>query len=293
MPGGIRKIFVLAAIIQLLWASAPSLAKFILTEMTPEVFASLRYTISGFTLLTLTLVLGRWKPLKLSTLLLLASLGICCVLGSAFLALYGLKLGGVVNFALTSSIAPLWVGLLSTQILGEKLEKNFFIALALYVPGAILVVYARQFESSTNLALSALVLISLAYLLETTGTLVSKRFRLELTTLQYLGLMQIFAAAAGWIFLVISNKVPDLNAISFQTWVYLLFVSLVCFVFCNGVWLWILKRLEGHRLGFFSAFHTLAAGTLGVLIHHEQLNALILVAALLLLVSVWIANRKR
>ncbi len=204
--------------------------------------------------------------------------------------LYGLKLGGVVNFALASSTSPLIVGLLAKVILDEKLSKGFFVSIPLYIGGIVFLTLGKSQISSFQIAWLSISVIALAYFCDGLGFIFAKKMREKISSLQYLTILQSSGALATWFIVTQRNEPMNLGLLNLSQWGSLFFASAISCCLLYIMWYWLLNFIEAHKLGFFEAFHVLAAAMFGFFVFHEPVNILMGLGAACLLISVLLVN---
>jgi len=284
-------LLLIAALLQLVWGLVPSASQFVINEIPVELYIALRWSISGFIFLAYLALSKRWKtpPIRdIASVLLLGVLGYG--IGS-FGTLYGLKLGGVTNFALMGALSPMITSGVSFVVLKEKPRRLFYFALPMCIFGLLLLVLGKYEVSSASLAFSAAGLIIGASVLEALTFVFSKRLRARVGTFEYLAIAQIGAALVMWgLQLTIFHQTNELSQLTSTSWSAAIFVSLIACVFCYAVLYWLLSHIDGHRLALFEGIHTLSAALFGWIIFHESLNGMMIYGGFFLLSGLVIGN---
>ena len=127
----IKVLFVIAAVQQIVWGLVPSASKLVITEIPVELYISLRWTISGLIFLIWISISSGWKGLIKPQTLWVSLLGICGYSLASFGTLYGLKIGGVTNFALMGAMNPIVTSSVAILVLRERPTRLFYVALPL------------------------------------------------------------------------------------------------------------------------------------------------------------------
>lgn len=282
----IYKFLIIAAVLQIVWGFVPSASKIVIDEIPVELYIGIRWTISSCFFILYLAIKKKWKKLSLKDYLIISILGFLGYGIASLGTLYGLKVGGVTNFALISTISPVITSIVSILILKERPQKLFFIALPLSVLGLSLLVIGKNQISSFAIAGTSAILIVLAYVLEAFVFVFSKRFKEKISIAQYLAIAQISTAVLMWILQATSfhqfNKISDL---SFNGFLSAIFVSIVACVLCYAILYWLLNYIDGHKLAFFDGFHTLSATLFGYFLFSEKLRPLMIIGGALILVS--------
>lgn len=285
------KFFALAAALQILWALTPSASKVVLLEIPVELFTAVRWTISGLIFLLVALALKKKIDLHPRMLFKYFLLGVVGYGFSSLGTLYGLKLGGVVNFSLLTAVNPLIVAFLSIKVLKEKVDRKYWIAVPLCVLGLVAMVAGKHNLSGANLAISSAALIIVSYFCEALPFIYSKMYRSKQSLIGYMAVLQLSAAAFMWVAEgVYFRQMDQLFLMSRQGVESLLFVSIVACGICYALLYWLLRFIDGHRLAIFDGIHVIFAAIFGLLFFNEPINFLMIVGGGFLLVALYLAN---
>ncbi len=286
-----RKLFIIATILQLVWGLVPSASQVVISEIPVELYIAIRWTISGLIFLAYLLLSKKWRLPSARDFFRVSLLGIGGFGLASFAMLYGLKLGGVSNFALTGAASPLITSILAILFLKEKPHRLFFAALSICIAGLVFLVIGKHEISSLQIALSATGLILTGSIFEGMVFVFSKRYASKLTAFEYLAIGQLMTAAFMWILQFTTfhqiDRITDLSPRGISA---ALFVSIVACVLCFSVLYWLLKHLDGHRLALFDGLHSLSGTLFGVFIFHERMNSWIASGGILLLTGLVLGN---
>ncbi len=287
----LRQLFIIAAVLQLVWGLVPSASQLVIQEIPVELYIAIRWTISGMIFLAYLALSQRWKFPATEDVIKVLVLG---VLGYGFASigtLYGLKIGGVTNFALMGAISPMITGIVSLFILKEKPRLLFYIAMPLSMVGLLCLVMGKHSLSTSQVALTSAGLILGASALEALTFTFSKKLKSKVGIFEYLAIAQLSAAACMWTLqLTTFHQWEALGQLSLKGMMAALFVSVVACVFCYAVLYWLLKQVDGHQLALFEGLHTLSATFFGIVLFQESLNALMLVGGTLVLTALILGN---
>lgn len=284
----------IAVVLQIVWGLVPSASKIVIQEIPVELYIALRWTISGLIFALFLILTKRWRKISLSDFCFVSLLGL---LGYGFASLgtlYGLKIGGVSNFALMSALGPVVISAVSIVILRERPKRMFYIALPLCVVGLALLVMGKYQISSFHVAgLSALSII-FGYTMEAIVFVFSKRFKSRVGIAQYLAIAQIATSIAFWLAQATYFKQTDqLANLSDKGWMAAIFVSVVACVLCYAVLYWLLQHIEGHRLALFDGIHAVSASLFGFILFQDPLTSLMLIGGLFILAGLVTGNLKK
>lgn len=281
------KLYVLAAALQLVWGLTPSASKLILEYLSVESYSAIRYSFSGFIFLVVTLVKHRSLRLQLRDLPFLVTLGLLAYSLNSLGTLYGLKIGGVLNFALASSLNGIITATVAILLLKEKVGKYFIPAALFSLIGGFFLSWGKYDLSSLKIAGLSILLILGAYVFEALGFVYSKKMKARYPLTEYLAYLQLSAGIFMWILCASTNNLPrEILAMPLTAWSALGFVVIFSCGICYFLLYWLLNHIEGHKLAFFDCFHTLAAALFGVLFFGDSFNLKMLIGGILLLFAV-------
>lgn len=282
---------VIAAILQIVWGFTPSASRIVIQEIPVELYITIRWTISGFIFLIYLWWSQSWKKISINDFLMISLLGIFGYAIASFGTLYGLKLGGVTNFALMSSISPIISSILSIIVLGERPHKTFFLALLMGVLGLIFLLVGKYQVSTFEIAGVSASLIMSAYICEALVFVFSKRYKKIVDTAQYLAISQSAAALFMWsLQFIMFQQVSYITDLTLNGMSALIFVSVIACVLCFAVLYWLLNHVDGHKLSLFESLHVISAVIFGYLIFGDAIKPLMVIGGFLILLSLVIGN---
>jgi drug/metabolite transporter (DMT)-like permease len=287
----VTKLLFIAALLQIVWGIVPSASKFVIDEIPVELYITLRWSISGVIFAIYLLVTKGWRQISVRNIGLVSLLGLLGYGLGSFGTLYGLKVGGVTNFALMGALSPVITSVVAIWVLKERPQRLFYFALPIGVIGLILLIVGKyQISSFAVAGLSATLVIG-AYILEALVFVFSKRFKSQMSAIQYLAITQIATAFFMWILqLSVWKQVDQISHLSLNGLLAAVFVSVVACVLCYAVLYWLLEYIDGHRLALFDGFHTLSAVIFGYFLFNETLTPLMIVGGVLILLSLIAGN---
>lgn len=281
-------------LVQLVWGFTPSASRVVLDYLPVELYAAVRYSVSGLIFLSFTWLRYRRFQCRVRNLPLLATLGILSYGINSLGTLYGLKLGGILNFAMASSLNAFITATMSLLLLREKASPAFAIAALLSILGGVLLALGKYDLSNAQVALGSLGLIWGAYVLEALGFVFSKRFKEKMPLAEYLGVAQMSAGIFMGFYSFSKGINPTLLLqMPARGLAALLFVCIVACCLCYFILYWLLNHVEGHRLAFFDCFHSVSAAIIGWLLFSEAFNAKMLAGGALLVGAVFVITISR
>jgi drug/metabolite transporter (DMT)-like permease len=284
-------MFGIAAILQTVWGLVPSASKVVIDEIPVELYIALRWSISSVLILALLWFRDGWLPPVKKESFWVGLLGIGAYALGSIGTLYGLKIGGVANFALTASLSSIITSSASVLVLREQPARLFYLALPLCVGGLMLLVVGKHEISTWAAALGAAGFIIGADILEAVIFVFSKKLKSHFSSLEYMAISQLAAALFMiGVQVVWYRQWPELAHLSTRGWGAAVYVSVVACFLCYAVLYWLLRYMDGHRLALFDGLHTLSATAFGVLFFAEKLNGMMLLGGALLLVGLVLGN---
>lgn len=282
---------IIAALLQIVWGLVPSASKFVIDEIPIELYIAIRWTISGTIFGLYVFSKSTWQKISLKNILFISFLGILGYGLASFGTLYGLKLGGIVNFALVGALSPAMTSLISILILKERPSKLFLLALPLSVVGLLLLSIGKYQVSSLSITVTSTILILSGFALEACVFVFSKKLKTQSSVTQYLAIAQIAAALFMWSLQLFHFQQFDrLQDLTFKGFTAAIFVSVVACVFCYAILYWLLNYIEGHKLALFDGFHVLSAVSFGLFFFNEEFKPLMLIGGALILVGLVMGN---
>lgn len=292
-PKSFKLLFFIAALLQMVWGIVPSASQLVISEIPVELYISLRWTISSLIFVSYLLLTSQFKIQIGRITLAVMGLGILGYGLGSFGSLYGLKIGGVTNFAMMSALNPIVISVISILFLKEKPAKVFYVALPLCVFGLLVLVTGKHQVSSWTVAFSSSILIIGAAVLDGFTFIFSKKLKPHFTSVQYLAISQLAAAAFMWLMQFgIFHQTQQISQLTLKGWAAALFVSVVACVLCYAILYWLLNYIDGHRLALFDGIHAVSATLFGWIFFSEDINAMMLFGGLLLLSGLILGNLK-
>ncbi|OYZ22285.1 MAG: hypothetical protein B7Y39_07735 [Bdellovibrio sp. 28-41-41] len=290
----INTLLIIAVVLQITWGLVPSASKIVIEEIPVELYVALRWTLSGFIFISYLSFTKSWKKISRSDFLSVAGLGILGYGVASLGTLYGLKIGGVSNFALLSALGPVVISSVSILILKERPNRWFYIALPLCVAGLALLVMGKYQVSTLQIAgYSALAIIT-GYTMEAIVFVFSKRFKAKMPITQYLGIAQCAAAFTFWVLQAsYFGQFEQVHQLTQRGLLAALFVAIVACVLCYAVLYWLLSYIDGHKLALFDGIHAVSASVFGYFLFQEPLTPLMLLGGVLIFSGLVVGTLKK
>ncbi len=291
------KAVALLASLSLFWGLNWPGMKIILAEMTVWWFRALCLIVGGIILLAVSVASGnRWR-LARGEIKPVATCGIFAILGWMVFSAYGVSLMPAGRASIIAFTMPLWATLVAALVLGEKFSLNKALGLLLglaglgFLIGPDLVILQRAPVGAFFMLLAA---ISWAI-----GTILLKHFDWRLPTLTNVAWQLLLCALPVTLTAALLEPLPDLQALSPEAVIALLYLFLFPMSFCQWAYFKTVSLLPAS----VASIGTLLVPVVGVYSSHvilgetvgsSELLALLLVVSALLLVLVipaWRASR--
>ncbi|RYZ64304.1 MAG: EamA family transporter, partial [Proteobacteria bacterium] len=139
----VSRYLLIAVVLQVVWGFAPTASKFVIDEIPVELYIALRWSISGLIFAVFLIVTKTWSRISVKDFSIVAGLGILGYGIASLGTLYGLKVGGVSNFALMSSLGPVISSVTAIFFLKEKPSRSFYFALPIVVIGLLCLIISK------------------------------------------------------------------------------------------------------------------------------------------------------
>lgn len=282
------------ALFVLLWSTGWIVAKFAAPHADPLTFLSLRYVLAGMVFVTIAFALGsRWPATR-------RGWG-HAVFSGVFL--HGLYLGGVwwaIAHGVPSSVSgliaalqPLMTALAAPALIGEKLSNGQKLGILLGFVGLLIAILPRLMaldRGEIATAVTPLIVNVIAMASVTAGTLYQKRFLqegdlLSIATLQYCGAFLVtFPVALLIEDLRIDWSVQFVIAMGWSVFG----LSLVSILLL----LYLIRRGQVSRAASLTYLVPPTVALQSWLLFGEQLTLPLIIGTLIVVVGVWLTNRK-
>lgn len=231
-------LLIIAVLLQVVWGFVPSASKIVIDEIPVELYIAIRWSLSGVIFCLFLFFTKSWHRISYIDLGAVSLLGICGYGLASMGTLYGLKTGGVTNFALLSALGPAITSVIAIWILKERPERLFLFALPISILGLLLLVLGKYQISSFDVAYKSTAFIVIGYIMEAFVFVFSKKFKSRISAAQYLAMAQISAASVMWLLQLTSfhqvTKLHDLSIKGFGAALFCIFSSL-CSLLCRIV----------------------------------------------------------
>lgn len=143
-----------------IWGTNYTVVKESMDAMPALAFMSLRFALAALAMGALMLWLEGWKPLSRATFLRLTALGIMGNTLYQICFMVGMSHTTAANSALLGAVSPVLVTVLAGVLGLDKLSRSILLALALAVPGMVLVVSSRGPDMSAETRVGDLLILA-------------------------------------------------------------------------------------------------------------------------------------
>ena len=267
------------------------IAKGAMHEITPLVFGFYRFGLASLVFLSIMIARHRYFPYEKSEWPLLMSLACLAVPINQGFFLVGLSLTPPSHPALLYATSPIWVYLISAW----KGEESFTKAKTVGIVTALVGVLAFFLEKGIALATrdllgDSLILIAVwawaAYtvigrpLAQKHGAMTVTASALVLGTIIYMPLG--FYLASDF----------DHSSITWLGWSGVIYTAVLTSVVLYTLWYWIINRMEPSRAAVFSNLQPVLTAIMSYFIMGERLSAGSIISGVIILIGVYIAQRK-
>lgn len=285
-----NRAFIEAALATMFWGTSFVAMKIAVREATPSMMVWAR-SLMGVGVLFISLMVGKHPNLSqpFKDLVYMALLGFMGVTFHNWIQAEGLKSAQAATSAWIVSTTPIIIALLGWAFLKEEITKKKLIGILSAALGVLMVLGKGSSLLPQGITKGDL-LISLSAVNWAAFTVISRKFLGDKDQTVSLFYVMLF----GWAF---SNAfvLPSgiYFTISWQAWISLGFLG----IFCSGIayifWYDALHVLPASQVGVFMYLNPLTATITAVMLLSESLSLKDATGVLLVLLGLWMVNRKK
>lgn len=191
--------------------------------------------------------------------------------------------------ALVVATVPLWIALFDWLIFkGNRPGKRVTIGLALGLIGIALLIGPGQFLGTASFSLSALLILLLAPILWSLGSLYSRQANLPQNTFMSTAIEML----AGGVLLIVAGLVTgeatQLNVAEFSTrsLVAVIYLTIFGSIIAFTAYIWLLKYVPATKVATYTYINPLFAVFLGWLVLSETITATTITATFIIILAV-------
>jgi len=231
------------------------------------------------------------------------------IISGFFLALHfatwisSLEYTSVASSVIIVSTGPLWVALLSSLFLHEKLTKTVFWGMILAVSGGTIIAISDSCSWQGGLLCPPLTtflhgkslfgdILALFGALTVTGyLLIGRKLRVKISLIPYIFLVYSIAATVLIVLMVIAGQTPFGYSINIYIWLFLL--ALIPQIIGHSTYNWALRFLPATFVAVTTLGEPIGATILAFFILNETPGFFKLGGAIIILVGIFIATRTK
>jgi len=283
------------------WGASFVATKVVLRELSPITIVVVRFALGLATLIPIVSLkhewrhIRRWDPTRKWDLGWFLLLGFNGIFVHQLLQVNGLTSTSATNTGWMVALIPVFTALLAWMLLGEVFDIGHLFGLALAVLGTLLVVSRGELRPGVidlpatrgdlYVFLSAPNWAVFSVLSKRVLTRYPPSFMMTLTMgLGWLMLLPLFVGATGW---------QELPGLSFDGWVGLLFLGLLCSGVAYVFWYDALDAAGAGQVASFLYLEPLVTLIVAVLLLDERPAPGTLAGGGLIMAGVWLVNRHR
>jgi drug/metabolite transporter (DMT)-like permease len=288
-------LFVMAGLIlvNVFWGASSIAAREALLQLTSIEIVTIRFSIALFIVLGLVLLLRRWGSLKIDikdvpTFILLSVSNVSI---GFILQVEALNYTTVTNFSLEFNLATFFIMLMGAFLLGERLTRKKVMGAGVAFAGAFLIISGGGLDFSSAHLPGDLMGIGSAIafgLFTIASKKISEKYGL-MTILLYtflFGVMELLP------FYFLGTPMTPLSSLSALSWSSILFLAVLCSVFCFFVYTHGLSLLKASDVAMSIYVTPLAGILLAVLLLGETLTTLTVAGAGMIMAGMYMTQRE-
>jgi drug/metabolite transporter (DMT)-like permease len=276
------------SIVALIWAGSFVAVKIGVEEISPILLAFLRFAIASPCMILILFI--KKKTIRISirelpTLLILALTGV------TFLYIFqftGIKYTTAANSAILINTNVIFIAILSSIMLKERFSNKKIIGIILSFLGAVFVVTNGSLSLTHSIKGDALIILSAICwaIYSVMGKRILDRYD-PITITTYVFILGTI------LFIPFMNR--DLfnvtNQISFQGWIIIFYLALLCSVFGYVAWYDALAKMDATKVAIFLNLIPLFAMPLSYLILREEITIFLIIGAAFIIYGIYLTEK--
>lgn len=282
---------ILLITVALIWGLNATLVKASLAELAPLPYNALRFTLAASLACLLLRILEPGSRLQRQDIPTFIGLGLLAHTLYQFFFIQGINLTTAGNASLLMATSPMWVSLLSALVGAEQLRPRNWLGLLLSFTGILLVTIGSGKEIGFAIATSrGDLLIIGGTLVWAVYTILSKPLLKRYSPLQLLA-YTIVPGALGLIALALPVlRQQDYSSVSLPAWGGLVYSGVLAIVVSYVIWNMGVQKLGASKTAFYNNLSPLMAMLSGWILLSEQVTALQMGGAALIIFGLYIAR---
>ena len=257
-------------------------------HLPPAVMCAIRFAIAGPVMLAACALLGRKVRITWQEAARLATIGCLLLVGGNFGLAWAEQWVPTGFAALIVAVTPIWFLLLESVVFrGDRLSSRGLAGVALGI-GGVAVLFWPKFEHRAVLGIMPLIggsTVLLSSFLWSVGSVLSRKWRMEVDPFSATGWEITFAAAGNAIVALLSGEYRHVVVTGRG-----LAATLYLVVFGSWVgytaYIWLLKHVPTPKVATYAYINPLVAVFLGWMLHDERLDPFILTGAAVVVAGV-------
>jgi len=217
-----------------------------------------------------------------------ATSGLCLAIHFATWV-YSLELTSVAISVVMVNTAPLWVGLLTPLMTGERLARATILGIGISVIGAVAIGAGLQGDGNSSNDLLGAVLAAIGAVGLAVYLLIGRNFRRRHSLGVYVTVC--YGAAAGYLSLAAIATGQQVVGFSTSIWLYLIALALVSQILGHTTYNWALRFFSASMIAVALLAEPVCSTLLAHVLFNETLTAVQVAGAALILVGIYVAAR--
>lgn len=275
--------------VYIFWGGTYVAIKLGLASFPPMILAGIRHTVSGTIMLSVALIRKDAFP-KPKEALFSALIGLMMLLiGNGLVTLTEQTVPSSIVSLLIGAV-PLWIILINWGLGDKKRPTRFhFIGVFLGIAGIALLVFQSQQDGVTHFDLLGIALILLAAISWAGGSLVSRYAKLPSSPTLNLSIQMLTGGAALLILATLRNEwaVFVVDEVTVNAWLALGYLIFFGSIIAYTAYIWLLKHVNPTWVSTYAFINPVVAVVLGWLLAGEALSLNALVAAVIIVISIF------
>ena len=274
---------------QLLGAISFAITKYGLAIIEPFTFAFYRFVIAAGLLLLITRMRKYDKPIAKNDYWKIIGLGAIIIPFNQLTYLYGQSLTGAGHGALLFATTPIWIFILATIYLKEKLIPRRIIGIVVAVAGVAIIMFGGAVKIGKEYLMGDLI-IWFSVLAWATYTVLGKPLVRKYGAFR----VTAYALSSGTVlylpFGIYQATKLDYSATTIGAWLSVLYMAIAVSIVAYVMWYWVLKHIEATRMAVFHNIQPVIASAMAYVWLGEPLGVAFIVGGLIVLAGVIVAE---
>ena len=280
------KLYLLIAVMVLLWSGNFIVVKIALREMPPLLLMGVRAILAGLMILPFYLLQPR-AALNLRSIVRLIGLGMFGVALNQLFFVVGMSKTTVAHSSLIIGLTPVLVLLIAGSLKMEQITVKKVAGMAVALLG-VAILQSTHAGAPSMLGDAFLFLAALTF---STFTVMGKRSAMQfdgitVNTFAYVGSAIALLPLTVW-----QAQSTPLSSLSVTTWICLLYMAAFSSVLCYLIYYYAIRRLSASRVSAFSYLQPALASSMAVLWLGEPVTLPLVAGGSVIFAGVYLAER--